>query len=129
MYNVNNGIHLEKIKPTKLYPLISLKAIDSNLLDSTISRIKKREIIPMVKAFKYYGDLYIIDGYYEMLAANLLNYDVIDVEIVDRKSIPIWKKSKEVTNTLKDIGRSALYDFEAVGDFKYNKYPKKYMEE
>ncbi len=60
--------------------------------------------------------MYLLDGSYEMLAANILNKNM-DVEIIDRTDITFWKIDENIEETLQAIGISTLYDFEVIGGF------------
>ena len=50
----------------------------------------------------------------------------ICVEIVDNKQYSFWNNDENIIDTLRSIGMSTLYDFEAVGGFTYPQYPDYY---
>lgn len=115
-----------KMKPNMLYPLTAISSVEPAILRNMIKLLSENVEIHSIKSFDYNGNMYMLDGDYEMLAANILNKRSVDVEIVDRKNIPFWNVDKNLEENLHAIGVSALFDFEAVGGFTYDKYPKEY---
>ena len=65
-------------------------------------------------------------GHHVVLAAAMSDIEKIAVEIVDRSKLPFWKSDENVKETLKSVGISTLYDFEAIGGFTYLSYPNYY---
>lgn len=115
-----------KVKPNKLYPLTTIASLEPQILQKTIELLTKNIDIHTIKSFVYNGNMYILDGSYEMLAANILNKENVDVKIVDRKDIAFWNTDENVEETLQSISVSALYDFETIGGFSYDDYPAEY---
>lgn len=95
-----------KVSPNKLYPLTTIASI-----------------VPHTLQFVYNGNMYMMDGNYEMLAANIINKESVDVEVMDRTELPFWNIDENIKDTLQAVSISALYDFEAVGGFMYEDYP------
>lgn len=116
-----------KIEPYKLYPLTSVLALDPATLRKAIEIMKKKEDFVSIKVINYKGNWCVYDGIYAMLAANILKEEQITVQIMSRESIPFWREDCNVEETMNNIGISGLYDFEAIGNFKYENYPKEYV--
>lgn len=115
-----------RISPKKLYPTESLSSIKEDVIRFFMECYKNNIGVPAVVVLMYDGDYYIIDGHQRMLAANRLKLNQIDVEQVQLSSSPFWSNEENILYHLKAVGRSTLYDFEAVGDFTYEKYPSYY---
>lgn len=115
-----------KVKPNKLYPLTTIASVAPQTLQKTVKLLTENIDIHTIKSFIYNGNMYMLDGSYEMLAANILNKEDVDVEIIDRTGIPFWNIDENIEKTLQAIGISALYDFEAIGGFTYENYPAEY---
>lgn len=115
-----------KVKPNKLYPLTTIASVEPQTLQKTIELLTKNIDIHTIKSFVYNGNMYMLDGSYEMLAANILNKENVDVEIVDRTDIVFWNIDENIEETLQAIGISTLYDFETIGGFTYDNYPAEY---
>lgn len=123
--NVRTEMYI-KVKPNKLYPLTTIASVEPQTLQKTIELLKKNIDIHTIKSFVYNGNMYMLDGSYEMLAANILNKKNVDVEIIDRTGITFWNIDENIEETLQAIGISTLYDFEAIGGFTYDNYPAEY---
>ena len=91
-----------------------------------MERFKENIETEKIKAFLFKDNYYILKGHHKMLAANRLGLQEISVEIVEKTEHAFWNDEKNVIDNLKAIGLSALYDFEAVGGFTYEKYPDYY---
>lgn len=115
-----------KTKPNMLYPLTAIASVEPEMLQKMVRLLSENVEVHSIKSFVYKGNMYLLDGDYEMLAANILNKKSVEVEIVDRKGIPFWNVDRNLEENLQAIGVSALFDFEAVGGFTYDKYPKEY---
>lgn len=115
-----------KTKPNRLYPLTAITSVEPETLQKMIKLLAENIDVHSIKSFIYKGNMYMIDGDYEMLAANILNKKSVDVEIVDRKDIPFWNVDRNLEENLHAIGISALFDFETIGGFTYDKYPVEY---
>lgn len=79
-----------------------------------------------IKSFVYNENMYTLSGNYEMLAANIINRQYVDVEIIDRRDIPFWNIDDNLEENLRAISISTLHDFEAIGGFTYEEYPVEY---
>lgn len=123
---VNNERGTLKMEPYKLYPLTTIASIDPVILQKVTKCVKQDTDIVAIKAIEFNGNTYVLEGYYEILAANILNIKSVPVEFVDRKNLPFWNDDKNIEETLKAIGISTLYDFETIGGFVYEKYPLEY---
>ena len=123
--NARTEIYI-KVKPNKLYPLTTIASVEPQTLQKTVELLTKNIDIHTIKSFVYNGNMYMLDGSYEMLAANILNKKNVDVEIIDRTDITFWSVDENIEETLQAIGISTLYDFEAIGGFTYDNYPAEY---
>lgn len=115
------------IEPHKLYPLTSLSAIAPNTLREMLETMRENEEYYPIKVINYKGNWCVYEGIYAMLAANILKKETIPAQIIERESLPFWKDDCNVMETMRNIGKSGLYDFEAIGNFTYEKYPKEYI--
>ena len=125
LINVGTEMYI-KMKPNKLYPLTTIVSVMPQTLQKTIELLTENIDVHTIKSFIYNGNMYMLDGNYEMLAANILNKENVDVEIIDRNGIPFWNIDGNLEETLQAIGISTLYDFEAIGGFTYEEYPAEY---
>lgn len=126
MQVTGESVSTVQMPPNELYPLTMLTSINPYTLKRTVEYFKEGMDIDSIKGIEYKGDIYILDGYYEMLAANILKKDMITVELVDRSSLPFWNNDKNVEETLEVVGISTLYDFEGIGNFTYDTHPDGY---
>lgn len=123
----NTGTEMNiKVNPNKLYPLTTIASLVPQTLQRTVELLEKNIDIKTIKTFIYNGNMYMLDGYYEMLAANILNKENVNVEVIDRRGTSFWSNDENLVENLQAIGMSALYDFEAIGGFTYEKYPQEY---
>ena len=118
--------HME-VSPRRLYPLTSFSSIDPHILEQVIFRMKNGETVPPIKVLEFDENLYIVEGNYEMLSANILKRSTVEVDVVERVAMPFWKDDSIFISTLKTVGISTLFDFEGVGGFEYETYPRYYM--
>lgn len=114
------------VSPTELYPVTKLELCDPQTLQRAIDKMKNNNDPVTIRGIEYKGNIYILDGQCEMLAANILDKTAVTVELLDRKQIPFWCSDKTLQETLRTLGTSTLHDFEAVGRFTYEKYPLEY---
>ncbi len=124
--NLGNELYIQ-MKPNKLYPLVTIASIDPETLKKTVESLADNKDTQAIKAINYNGKMFILEGNYELLAANILNKESVDVEIIDRNNIPFWNIDENLEDTLQAVGISTLYDFEAIGGFTYDEYPAEYM--
>lgn len=120
------NVNVMQVKPNSLYPVVTLESINPQILNQVIESMREEMKIASIKVICYKGYYFILEGNYEMLAANIIRLQSIFIEILDRSKIGFWDKDENVEEQLKTIGMNALYDFEAVGKFTYSEYPKLY---
>lgn len=111
------------VNPQKLYPLVTIESLDPKKLDNTVSMMNSGKIMRSIEVIVYEGYYFILEGNYEMLAANILKMPLVDVEIIDRKKMEFWKNDLNLENQLQCIGMNAVYDFEGIGGFEYDECP------
>lgn len=116
----------KEVSPQILYPLTSFSSIDPQILEHVISQMNAGEGIPPIKVLEFENNLYILEGTYEMLSANILKRPSVQVDVIERDTMPFWKNDRYFVSNLKAVGISTLYDFEGVGGFKYETYPLYY---
>lgn len=124
--NLENELYIS-MKPNKLYPLVTIASIDPETLKKTVESLADNKDTQAIKAINYNGKMSILEGNYELLAANILNKENVAVEIIDRNNIPFWNIDENLEDTLQAVGISTLYDFEAIGGFTYDEYSAEYM--
>lgn len=117
-----------RINPRLLYPLVSIESIDPQLLSCTVDKFNTATDDFVIQVLDFQGYYFILDGVYEALAASILNRAEVEISIVDRDRINFWGKDENVIGQLRAIGMNAVYDFEALGGFKYASYPSFYRE-
>ena len=113
-----------------LYPTESLISIQDEQIQSYVRAFadnKDNVALPLV--FIFDNNYYILKGHHIVLAAAISEIDKLLFEIVDRSQLSFWKNDENVIETLKSIGISTLYDFEAIGSFTYKSYPVYYRKE
>ena len=114
------------VDPTCLYPLVSIESISPEILKQTVEAMKCDQINATVEVMEYAGYFFILEGNYIVLAANILHKEKIEVEYVERADVSFWNKEECFKEQLTSIGMNALYDFEALGGFRYAEYPDLY---
>lgn len=120
------GIYMNEIKsvsPKVLYPMTTIESINPDTLKRTVYEIKNRESMPIIQVIKFRGYYIILNGNYEMIAANIVEKPQVNVEIVPWEQQDNWLSEENITEQLAAVGMNALYDFEALGGFKYPEYP------
>lgn len=116
----------EKVAPNRLYPLVSFSTIDPEMLEDVTNAMKQGIEIEPIKILQYAGEMFVLEGNYEMLAANILKWPEVEIEVVDREALSFWKNEENLLDNIKSISISTLYDFEGVGGFVYDSYPPYY---
>lgn len=119
----------EWVKPNDLYPVVTLESFDPQILDKVVEDMKKGIKVAPVKVIRYEGHYFVLEGNYEMLAANIMKEQGIEIEIVNRLDLNFWNKEENIKSQLKAVGMNALYDFESIGRFTYSEYPSLYKGE
>lgn len=114
------------ISPQKLFPTESFVFIKNDILQYYIEEYKKGGILEKPLVFLFDKNYYILKGHHLTLAAIMAQIKEICVEIVDNKQYSFWNNDENIIDTLRSIGMSTLYDFEAVGGFTYPQYPDYY---
>ncbi len=126
---MGTGKILNKLKasPQMLYPTETIAGINDKLTKQCYEAyLSGKGQSEEVLAVRYHDCLYIYEGHEQVLAAAQFNLIEIDVTEVDRNSIGFWADDEAFTGTLRDIGITAVYDFEASGGFRYESYPSFY---
>lgn len=118
-----------KISPTELFPTQSISSIRENKILFFMECLRNNVEVPLIKAIKFEDDYYIITGHHLMLALNRLTINEIDVEVITPGERTFWGIRENIIDTLKAIGQTALYDYEAIGAFAYKKYPSWYKKD
>lgn len=113
------------LSPDKLYPMTGINSIDPEILQQMVETMKAGGKVRPVKIMLFKGDYYILEGHYEMLAANVLKRE-LEAEAVNAEELSFWKDEDNILFQLQAVGMTALYDFEAVGGFRYKSYPPYY---
>ena len=109
-----------------LYPLVTIDSIDPEVLNEAVSKERVENRDKEIIVAEYEGDLYVVKGIYEVLAAGILGKQYINVDVFDFHMLPGIKGEEDIKNRIGAISLSKLYDFETVGGFRYEKYPVYY---
>ena len=117
------------ISPKKLYPTESLFSIEEKKVLFYMECFKENLVTEDIKVFLFDGNYHIMKGHHKMLAANRMQLSEIAVEVVDIPANTFWGKQENIVANFKAIGMTALYDFEAVGGFGYDNYPRYYCKD
>lgn len=104
---------------------MSFSSINPDTLRETVDNMAQGAN-GLIQVIEYKGYMYILEGNYEMLAANILGKEKVEIEIVESKELPFWGKEENILSNIEAINISTLYDFEAVGEFSYDDYPPYY---
>lgn len=113
----------KSVSPKILYPMETIESIDPNTLDRVIQEMKNGMNNPPIRVIDFKGYYIILNGNYEMLAANIVGKLQVNVEIVPWHNQGNWLSEERIEKQLKIVGMNALYDFEALGGFEYPEYP------
>lgn len=110
-----------------LYPTETIAAINDNSVEQCYkANTSGQGQICEVLVVRYDDCLYIYEGHEQVIAAANFNFKELEVVEIDRGTIKFWADDEAFVNTLYDVGITAVYDFEAVGGFHYESYPKYY---
>ena len=112
-----------RISPQILYPMVTIESINPTTLERMLQEIKAGKDIVPVKAVLFKGYYIIWEGIYEMLAMNIIGKSEIDIDIIVWQELNNWVSEENIEKQLRIVGMNALYDFEAIGGFKYSEYP------
>lgn len=116
----------KRVSPRVLYPMTTIESIVPKVLEHIIQEIKKGAGIPAIRVVDFKGYYIIWEGNYEMLAANIVGKEQVDIEIISLNQQADWLSEENLEEQLKAVGMNAIYDFEALGGFKYLEYPTFY---
>ena len=117
---------IKMISPKELSPTESLFSIEENRIIFHMECFKENIETEDIIVFLFDGDYYILEGHHKMLAANRLQVLEIPVNVVNISEHNYWVQQENVIANAKALGMTALYDFETVGGFMYDKYPRYY---
>lgn len=118
-----------KISPNELFPTQSISSIQENRILFFMECLKNNVEISPINVIKFEDEYYIIAGHHLMLAMNRLAINEIDVEVITPKEGTFWGMRENIIETLKAIGQTTLYDYEAIGAFAYKRYPSWYKKD
>lgn len=117
------------VRPDNLYPVATIESIDPLVLNKVKECVRNGEKLSPIKVICYDGYYFILEGNYEMLAANIMRQPEIEIEILNRLELDFWNKDENIKEQLKIVGMNTLHDFEGIGGFIYAKYPELYKRE
>lgn len=112
------------ISPQNVYPTQKITEMSDDTFDYYRS-LKVEEYLP-IDILAFGGYHFVIDGNHRVLAAMNKKYKVIPARIIHKDEYPFYSKEENVLRQLRAIGLTSVYDFEAIGKFKYNDYPSYY---
>lgn len=115
------------LSPKCLYPTEGIFDIDSERINNFHEAYKcgRGQQVDII-VIRYDGELYIYEGHEQVVAATNFGAKEVKVIEIDRAQLKYWSNDEQFISTLQAIGRTAVYDFEAIGAFKYEKYPMFY---
>lgn len=114
---------IKSVSPNVLYPMTTIESINPDTLQRVVYEIKNGVDIPLIQVIEFRGYYFIWHGNYEMIAANIVGKLQVNVEIIPWEQQTSWLSEKGIEEQLETVGMNALYDFEALGGFKYPEYP------
>lgn len=117
---------VEWVSPKRLYPTISLSSVNEEKIKLYMKCFSDDIATEQIRVFLLSGNLYILRGHHKMLAANRLGIPEIRVDVVNTLPEESSVKGEDIMESVRIIGLTALYDFEAVGGFQYDEYPEYY---
>ncbi len=120
------NIMVKWVSPKRLYPTVSLMSIYEDKIKRYMKYFSEKVCTENIVVFALDNDYFILAGHHKMLAANRLQLSEIPVEIVNMPPDQSPVMQDEIIDSVKTIGMTALYDFEAVGGFSYERYPEYY---
>jgi|GEM_PF-2689030 len=114
------------ISPKEMYPTKKIISIDNTIIESCVHEYKSKKEMEKPIVFLFDGNYYILKGHHLMLSASLAGAKMIKVDVIEEAKYPFIKDEEDFKATLENVGLSTLYDFEGIGNFKYEKYPHYY---
>ncbi len=120
----------KRVLPQSLYPTETIASIDDRRVKQCYDAYVSGEgQVCEVLVVRYNDCLYIYAGHEQAIAAANFGSKELDVIEIDRNTLRFWADDNAFTNTLRDVGITAVYDFETVGGFRYETYPSYYKGE
>ena len=119
----SNRNKIQSLSPKKLCPMTTIESINPDTLERVTCEARNGVSLPIIEVVEFRGYYIILSGNYEMLAANIIGKSQVDVKVIPRDQKNIWFSEENLEKQLKTVGMNALYDFEALGGFKYPEYP------
>lgn len=114
------------ISPKSLYPTERIRNISMQIVQEYLDNpLRMQEPIQIVYFDNYH---YIIQGHHRVLAALLSDRDFVLARIVKSKEETIYRSLETLESELMFVGKSTLYDYEDIANFKYKSYPSYYGE-
>lgn len=107
----------------KLYPTESLISIRPEKIKEIKEFLHPDGTNTDIFIIEYKGYYYIVNGHHQLLAAANLGAKKVRAYLVDYHNLSFFSNSKNIENTLSYIGMSTIYDFEGIGNYKYDSYP------
>ena len=117
---------IKSVSPNVLYPMTTIASINPDTLQKVVYEIKNGVDMPLIQVIEFGGYYFIWNGNYEMIAANIIGKSKVNVEVVPLEQQNSWISEENIAEQLAAVGMNALYDFEALGGFKYSEYPSFY---
>lgn len=114
------------VNPRILYPMTTIESINPNTLEYAVQQVKSGVELSAIRVIDYNGYYIVWEGEYEMLAANIAGKSLVNVEVISFLEQNTWITKEKIEQQLKNVGMNAIYDFEALGGFKYSEYPEIY---
>lgn len=111
------------VSVSKLYPTESLASIMPQKIEQYKAIINGNGTQTEIFAFSYKNHYYIAKGHCQFLAAAQGGAKEVAIHLLERSTFRFFSKSENLESTLSSIGKSTLYDFEAIGGFTYDDYP------
>ena len=110
----------------KLYPTESVASIRPEIINEVKEHISSDGKNTVIYIIEYNGFFYIVKGHHQFLAACNLGAKKVRTYLVDYHSLSFLSNPRNIESTLSCVGKTAIYDFEGIGNFKYNDYPEYY---
>jgi hypothetical protein len=114
------------IEINKLYPTESLTSIRPELIKQFMDVILPDGSNTDIFIIDYMGNYYIVEGHHQLLAASYLGAKRVRAYLVDYHCLSFLSNSQNIESTLSSVGMTTLFDFEGIGGYKYDDYPKYY---
>lgn len=116
----------KKVSPKVLYPMTTIESIDSDTIRQVVNELQEGKSISPIRVIDFQGYYIILEGNYEMLASNIIGVQEVEICIMELQEKNNYLSEKDIMEQLRIVGMNALYDFEAIGGFKYLEYPDFY---